>query len=82
LIAREHRFGDVHELAELSEIMAHQREVVPVIKAADRTDPRDPVHIAQLAITPPARTTSATWTIARCCGLAGWMSKYRAMRPP
>ena len=34
----------------------------------------------RLTITPPSRTMSATWVIERRCGLAGWMSKYLAMR--
>ncbi len=51
----EHPVGDVHELAELGEVTAHQREVVPVIKVADRPDPRDPVPVAQLAAERVAR---------------------------
>jgi len=45
----EHRVGDARELAELGEVLAHQREVVPVIKVADRPDPRDAVGVAELA---------------------------------
>jgi hypothetical protein len=45
----EHRVGDVHELAKLGKVLAHQREVVPVIEAADRPDPRDAVLVAELA---------------------------------
>jgi hypothetical protein len=50
--------------------------VVPVIEVADRPDPRDAVPVAELA----AERVAAIWTIARRCGLAGWMSKYLAMR--
>jgi hypothetical protein len=39
----------VHELAELGEILAHQREVVPVIELADRPDPVDAFLVAELA---------------------------------
>ena len=45
----EHRVGDVHELAQLGEVLAHQREVVPVIEVPDRPDPRDAVFAAELA---------------------------------
>jgi len=45
----EHPVGDVHELAQLGKVLAHQREMVPVIEVADRPDPRDAVPIAELA---------------------------------
>jgi hypothetical protein len=49
LMAPEHRVGDVGELVQLGEVLAHQREVVPVIQAADRPDPGHAVPVAQLA---------------------------------
>jgi hypothetical protein len=36
---------DVHELAELGEVLAHQREVVPVVEAPDAQDPVPPVAV-------------------------------------
>ena len=37
------------ELAKLGEVLAHQREVVPVVKAADRPYPGHAVPVAELA---------------------------------
>ena len=45
----EHRVGHVREPAELGEVLAYQREVVPVIQAADRPDPGHAVPVAELA---------------------------------
>jgi len=45
----EHAVRHLHELAELREILADQREVVPVIELADRPDPLDAVLVAELA---------------------------------
>ena len=39
----------VRELAKLGEVLAHQREMMPVVEAADRPDPRDGVPAADLA---------------------------------
>ena len=41
--------ADVHELAELRERVAHQREVVPVVEVADAQDP-----VATVAVAEPA----------------------------
>jgi hypothetical protein len=51
----EHRVGHVRELAELGEVLAHQREVVPVIEVPDRPDPGDAVFAAELAAERVAR---------------------------
>jgi hypothetical protein len=40
------RVVDVHELAELGEVAAHQREVVPLVEAADLQDPVAPLAVA------------------------------------
>ena len=45
----EHPVGNVRELAELGEVLAHQREVVPAVELADSPDPRDAVAVAELA---------------------------------
>src|ERR1700683_1881046 len=45
----EYRVVDLHELAELGEVLAHQRQVVPVIELADRSDPPDAVPVSELA---------------------------------
>ena len=45
----EHRIGNVHELAQLGEVLTYQREVMPIVEVADRPDPRDAVPVAELA---------------------------------
>jgi len=45
----EYRVVDVDELAELGEVLADQREVVPVVQVADRSDPLNAVTVAKLA---------------------------------
>src|SRR5690606_36891902 len=45
----EHVVVDPHELAELREVPAHQREMVPVVQLADGADPVDAVAAAQAA---------------------------------
>ena len=45
----EHRLAHVHELAELGEVPADQREVVTVVELADRADPVDALTVADLA---------------------------------
>ena len=45
----ERRVVDLHELPELGEVLAHQREVVPVVEAADPQDPVAAVAVAELA---------------------------------
>ena len=47
---------DVHDLAQLREVLAYQREVVPVVAVTDRSDPVDSGCVAQLA--PRARQES------------------------
>ena len=44
----ERRVGELHQLAELREVGAHQREVVPVVEAAQPLDPLQPVAVAEL----------------------------------
>jgi hypothetical protein len=45
----EHPVRDVHKLAELGKVPAHQGEVVPLVKLADRPDPADAVLVTELA---------------------------------
>jgi len=51
----EHRVVDVDELAQLGEVLAYQREVMPVVELADRPDPGDAVGVAELAAERVAR---------------------------
>jgi Aldehyde dehydrogenase family len=45
----EHRVGHEHVLAQLGEVLAHKREMMPLVKVADRPHPRDAVLAAELA---------------------------------
>jgi hypothetical protein len=45
----EYPVGNLRELAQLGEVPAHQRQVVPVVELADRPDPGDAVGAAELA---------------------------------
>jgi len=45
----EHRVGDDHELAELGEVAADEREVMVVVEMADLADPLEAFRVAELA---------------------------------
>ena len=51
----ERRVVDVHELPELGEVLAHQREVVAVVELADPQDPVAAVPVAEPAAERVAR---------------------------
>ena len=86
----EHPVGDARELAELGEVLAHQREVVPVIEMADRPDPGDAVGVAELAaervagvrrVGDHAASADDIGDLRRSCAVAGWPDGCRSTWP-